>query len=72
MELVAVPSARVAPPHAGRLVDAELREPLADQVEVVLVPVRANTCGSFDVNAISRVMDPPGGTASGSVALITV
>ena len=38
VELVAVPSARFAAPHAGRLVDAELREPLADQVEVVLVP----------------------------------
>jgi len=34
VELVAVPAAGRAPARAGRLVDAELREPLADQEEV--------------------------------------
>ena len=38
VELVAVPPARLAPAHARRLVDAQLREPLAGEVEVVLVP----------------------------------
>ena len=37
-----------------------------------MYPVRANTCGSFDVKAISSVTDPPGGTGSGSVTLATV
>ncbi len=37
VELVAVPTARLAAAHAGGLVDAELREPLAHEIEIVLV-----------------------------------
>jgi hypothetical protein len=37
-----------------------------------LNPVRAKTCGSCDVKAMSSVIDPPGGTGSGSATATTV